>query len=258
MKTTTLLKSAALLGISALFIGCGSSGDSDTDAPNDQLQTPVDAFPTTGLIDLKNYIPQIDKNVTYSVSDGTVNVNGQAVYTSSDGVVTVKSDRDGLDLGDYMSFEKFISLDSGYREAHSSIEFGSNYLLHTMDQEETSIPRFYDDNDSVTMTLQFMMTADFSVSTESTTVYYTDAYESNASFCNVSYVGDYNLSGNHYTDAIALSCTANRVKGGTVDGVSTIAYDYNYTSTTILLPSIGIASVEYKSADADFTLTLQP
>jgi hypothetical protein len=255
IKASTLFKSAALLWTSLLFIGCGGSqSSSETDPLNDVR----DLFPTAGLIDLKDYIPQTDKNVSFTVSDSSVNVNGEVIYTTSDGIITADSTHDGLDLDDYISFGKYIHLDSYGREALSSMEFGSNYLMHTIDQEETPIPRFYDDNDTVALTLQFIYTADFSASTDSSTIYYTDAYESNASICTLSYVGDYEIAGNHYEDAVRLSCFANRSKGGTVDGVSRIAYDYNYTSDSILLPSMGIVSVDYESADANYSIKWQP
>jgi hypothetical protein len=261
MKISTLFRSAALLGASLFFVACGGSSGTEptnSEAGTNETGSVRDSFPTTGLIDLKEYIPQSDKNVTFLVTDSDVNVNGEAAYTTSDGVITVESTHDGLDLDDYVEFERFISLDSAYREARFSMEFGSNYLAYTRDREEHSIPRFYDNNDSVTMTLQFRMTADFSVTTESGTVHYTDAYEGNASVCSMFYVGDYNISGNQYADAIRMSCFGNRSKGGSVDGVETIAYDYNYTSTTIMLPAMGIVSVDYESPDANYTIRWQP
>jgi hypothetical protein len=260
MKISTFFTSAALLGTSVFLVACGGSSGTEpsTEPSNGETGSVRDAFPATGLIDLKNYIPQTDKNVTFLVTDSDANVNGETAYTTSDGVITVESTRDGLDLDDYIDFDKFINLDSAYREARSSIEFGSNYLAYTIDQEEHSIPRFYDNNDSVTMALAFKMTSDFSVSTESETVHYTDAYESNSSVCTLFYVGDYNISGTLYADAIRVWCFGNRSKGGSVDGTQTIAYDYNYTSTTIMLPSMGIVSVDYESPDANYTIRWQP
>jgi hypothetical protein len=256
MKISTCFQSAALLSSTVLLVACG--GSSGTESTNGEAATVRDGFPTAGLIDLKEYIPQSDKYVTFLVTDSDANVNGEAVYTNSDGVITVESTHDGLDLDDYVEFERFTSLDSDYREARFAMEFGSNYLMYTRDREEHSIPRFYDNNDSVTMTLQFKMTADFTVTTESETVHYTDAYENNSSICSMFYVGDYNISGTLYADAIRMSCFGNRSKGGSVDGVPTVAYDDNYTSTTIMLPSMGIVSVDYESPDANYTIRWQP
>jgi hypothetical protein len=207
------------------------------------------------------YIPHADRNMTFSVVDSTVNVNGKAAYTNADGLITEESTHDGLDLDDYVEFGKFINLNTVDREARSFIEFGSNYLAYTNDREETSIPRFYDDNVTELMTLQFQFIGSFSASTGDSTVEYTDAYESNISVCTMFDIGDYNLSGTQYQEAIKMTCSANRTKGGTVNGVHTVAYDYNYTSTTIFLPGMGIVSVDYKSTenpDANYTITWQP
>jgi hypothetical protein len=262
-----LFKSVAVLCTSVLFIGCGGTSESNSDEKilndetkplKDETETLRDSFPATGLIDLKNYIPQTDKEVTFLVSDSNANVNGEVLYTSFDGMITAESTRNGLDLDDYIEFDKFINLDTSYRETQSSIEFGSNYLMYTIDQEETSIPRFFDNNDTVGMKLDYEYAADFSASTGSTTIDYTAAYESDFSLCSMLYVGDYNISGIQYSDAIELSCIANRSKGGLVNGTPTIAYDYNYTSSAILLPSMGIVSVDYKSKDANYTIKWQP
>jgi hypothetical protein len=257
LKTSALFKSAALLCSAVFFAACG--GTSGTDSPNDN--DVIDFFPTSGQIDLMDYIPQTDKNVTFSVIDSTVNVNGEAAYTNADGLTTLESTHDGLDLDDYVEFAKFITLDAGSREARSFMEFGSNYLAYTIDHAESSIPRFYDDNDTVTFTLQFRFIGSFSAAIGETEVEYTEAYEINSSHCDMLYVGDYNISGARYADAIKMSCFGNRTKGGTVDGVDTVAYDYNYTSTTIFLPSMGIVSVDYKShenPEANYTATWQP
>lgn len=255
MKPSALFTSIGVLCTSVIFIGCGSS-TSGSDTENTTIVS--DSFRTSGIIDLKDYIPQIDKYVTFLVSDSNGNVNSSSIYTSSDGLITVESNSDGLDLDDYSKLDKFTNLDSGYREVLSSIEFGSNYLRYTIDQEETLKPRYYDNNDIFAMTIQFAYISNFSASTGDTTTYYTEAYESNSSFCHMTYVGDYNISGTSYNDAVELSCFANRTKGGTVNGTSTIAYDYNYTSTTILLPSMGIVSVDYKGVDTNYTITWRP
>ena len=260
MKISTLFKSTVVLSTSLLFAACGgSSGTSDmVVSSKEEPENVIESFPTTGLIDLKNYIPQTDTNVTFLVSDGSVNVNGQVTYAHSDGITRIASTHDGMDLDDYIAFDKFINFDAAYREAFSSMEFGSNYFIYTIDGEESSRPRFYENNDSVTLTLQFEYTADFTVSTESESVHYTDAYESNSSVCSMLYVGDYSIAGTHYSDAIELSCFGNRSKGGTVNGVPAVAYDYNYTSLTILLPSMGIVSVDYRSPDLNYTVAWPP
>jgi hypothetical protein len=136
----------------------------------------------SGKIDLKNYIPQIDKSMDFSVTDENMNGNANVTYTSLNGVTTLKSTHKGLDLDDYVGFDKFINLDSTYREAQSSIEFSSTYLSYIRDQEKSSIPRFYESNTS----RDFPVTENLSFRIHSNTYNNAVTTESNSSSCSIS------------------------------------------------------------------------
>ena len=276
MKQSKLLGYALISMVLILLTGCGPSQDNsesetldvkvdiDPASPDTNTTLPpqnVDDNSTQSAesnksIDLNDYIPNAAKTLSCQISTANTNTNGSQIYYDNKVVSTT---HDGLDMHDYIEYDKFITMSATDSFKSTAIVVNDTNVTYKQSAtKERAIPRYYDDNDTVTFTLQFKMDLNVTIDSGSTVTTYSDLYESNSSYCKMWHLGEYNLSSVTYSDAIELKCYANQAKTGTADSVYSVIYDRNYTSVTTLLPEIGIVDVNYTSTDSNYTVRCQP
>ena len=232
--------------------------EGNTTKPKDQNNT-VLIVDNNATFDLKSYFPLSVQSINCQLATLNLNLNTSIDYNGSDTNMSVSSDYDGLDLYEYTVKAHYMAMNTNSEQRTTSMWSDDTFVYLKRENNETNLmPRYFEDDALLVLDMDFAYVADFNLTTGNGQDNYSEAYVNDSLYCKSKDLGDYNISSTLYSGALEINCNANHSKGGTLNGVDTIVYNYDYNSSIVLLPQTGIVNVTYISRDMNFSVECQP
>ena len=228
-------------------------GDINTTIPPD-INNTLPIVENNATFDFKDYFPILPKTVNCTLSETGVSLSPTITYGGSENNISVESDYDGLDLFEYVLLPHYKVMDTTRNDRNTLIWFDEAFIHLKREGNETrKIPRYF--NDEGLLVWEGDSDINITIAADNT---YTEFYVNDMLICTAQALGDYNISNTLYTNALAINCVLNDSKGNTQNGVTVVNYNYDYNSSTVLLPNMGIVYTQYISSDMNFSVECQP